>query len=53
MQSSLEGPFSKKYTGSYLINYRYSTLIMLNAIGLPIVENALVPQFQDLSYKIR
>jgi hypothetical protein len=50
MQSSLEGPFSKKYAGSYLINYRYSTLIMLNAIGLPIVENALVPQFQDLSY---
>jgi len=50
MQSSLEGPFSKKYNGSYLINYRYSTLIMLNAIGLPIVENALVPQFQDLSY---
>ena len=50
IQSSLEGPFSKKYAGSYLINYRYSTLIMLNAIGLPIVENALVPQFQDLSY---
>jgi hypothetical protein len=50
MQSSLEGPFSKKYAGSYLINYRYSTLIMLNAIGLPIVENALVPQIQDLSY---
>ena len=50
MQSSLEGPFSKKYAGSYLLNYRYSTLIMLNAIGLPIVENALVPQFQDLSY---
>ncbi|MBU3658423.1 MAG: TonB-dependent receptor [Flavobacteriales bacterium] len=50
MQTSLEGPFSKKYTGSYLINYRYSTLIMLNAIGLPIVENALVPQFQDVNY---
>ena len=50
MQASLEGPFSKKYNGSYLINYRYSTLIMLNAIGLPIVENALVPQFQDLSF---
>jgi len=50
MQTSLEGPFSKKYNGSYLINYRYSTLIMLNAIGLPIVENALVPQFQDINF---
>ncbi|MFM7668797.1 MAG: carboxypeptidase-like regulatory domain-containing protein [Bacteroidota bacterium] len=50
LQSSLEGPFSKKHKGSYLINYRYSTLIFLNAIGLPVVDNALVPQFQDLSY---
>jgi hypothetical protein len=50
MQACLEGPFSKDYNGSYLINYRYSTLTMLNAIGLPIVDNALVPQFQDLSF---
>lgn len=52
LQSSLEGPFSKKYKGSYLVNYRYSTLIFLNAIGLPVVDNALVPQFQDLSYNL-
>lgn len=52
MQACLEGPFSKKYKGSYLINYRYSTLTLLNAIGLPIVDNALVPQFQDLSFNI-
>jgi hypothetical protein len=52
LQASLEGPFSKKYNGSYLINYRYSTLVMLNAIGLPVVDNALVPQFQDISYHI-
>jgi hypothetical protein len=52
MQACLEGPFKKNYPGSYLINYRYSTLTMLNAIGLPIVDNALVPQFQDLSFNI-
>lgn len=52
MQACLEGPFSKKYRGSFLINYRYSTLTLLNAIGLPIVDNALVPQFQDLSFNI-
>ncbi len=50
LQVSFEGPFKKNYSGSYLINYRYSTLVLLNAIGLPIVDNALVPQFQDLSY---
>lgn len=50
LQASLEGPFSKKYNGSYLINYRYSTLVLLNAIGLKIVDNALVPEFQDLSF---
>lgn len=52
LQSSLEGPFSKKSRSSYLINYRYSTLIFLNAIGLPVVDNAMVPQFQDLSYHL-
>jgi hypothetical protein len=50
LQASLEGPFSKKYNGSYLINYRYSTLVLLNALGLKIVDNALVPEFQDLSF---
>lgn len=50
LQASLEGPFTKKYNGSYLLNYRYSTLVLLNAIGLKIVDNALVPEFQDLSF---
>lgn len=50
MQAMLEGPFSKKYDGSYLINYRYSTLQIFNAIGLPVVDNAQVPVFQDLSF---
>lgn len=50
LQVSLEGPFTKKYNGSYLLNYRYSTLVLLNAIGLKIVDNALVPEFQDLSF---
>jgi hypothetical protein len=52
LQSSLEGPFSKKKRSSFLFNYRYSTLIFLNAIGLPVVDNAMVPQFQDLSYHL-
>lgn len=46
---ALEGPFSKNYNGSYLVNYRYSTLSMFNLIGLDIVGD-IVPKFQDLSF---
>lgn len=52
LQAGLEGPFSRKYTGSYLLNYRYSTLKLLNAMGLRLVQNALVPEFQDLSFHL-
>jgi len=30
LDAAIEGPFSKKYKGSYLIDYRYSTLTLLN-----------------------
>lgn len=48
---TLEGPFSKKSSASYLFNYRYSTLGMLNAIGINIAGDA-VPEFQDLTFKV-
>ena len=51
LEAALEGPFSKKYNGSYLINYRYSTLQLLGYIGLKIAGNVL-PKYQDLSFNI-
>ena len=48
---SAEGPFKKGKPGSYLFNYRYSTIAMLNQLGLDIVGDA-VPVFQDLSFKL-
>lgn len=48
---SSEGYFKKGYGGSYLFNYRYSTLSILNTIGLKIVGDA-VPVFQDLSFNV-
>ena len=48
---SAEGPFKKEYEGSYLFNYRYSTLSVLNNVGFEISENAF-PNYQDLSFKI-
>lgn len=46
-----EGPFSKKYKGSYLIDYRYSTLTLLNKLGV-LVSDGSITNFQDLSYNI-
>lgn len=46
---STEGPFKKGYDGSYLINYRYSTLsIIQQIINVGVGET----NFQDLSYNI-
>jgi len=44
-----EGPFKKDKKASYLLNYRYSTLGLIAAI-LP--EDAGIPKYQDLSFKI-
>ncbi|MFC4874467.1 TonB-dependent receptor [Negadavirga shengliensis] len=43
-----EGPFSPNYKGSYLINYRYSTLSFLSKLGVPLGD--FVTNFQDLSF---
>ncbi len=45
-----EGPIAKNYRGSYLINYRYSTLSLLSKLGLPLGD--FVTNFQDLSFNI-
>ena len=48
-----EGPF-KKNSGksSYLVNYRYSTLGVLDGLGLVTDFADVIPNFQDLSFKI-
>ena len=45
-----EGPMSEKGTDSYLFNYRYSTLALLDDAG--VVDFGGVPKYQDLSYKV-
>jgi len=44
-----EGPMSKK-GGSYLVNYRYSTLGLIQKLGVNITGS--VTQFQDLSFNV-
>jgi len=47
---TLEGPFKKGYGGSYLVNYRYSTITMLSNLGL--VDIGGIPKFQDAAFKV-
>lgn len=47
-----EGPINKKTNSSYLINYRYSTLGVFQALGINFGTGASVPLYQDLNYKI-
>jgi hypothetical protein len=51
LDAAIEGPFSKKYKGSYLIDYRYSTLTLLHKVGV-LASDGSVTNFQDLSYNI-
>lgn len=45
-----EGPLAKDYNGSYLVNYRYSTLSILSNLGVEVGEG--ITNFQDLSYHL-
>ncbi len=47
---TFEGPFKKGYGGSFLVNYRYSTISLVNDIGLADIGGLL--KFQDASFKI-
>jgi hypothetical protein len=46
---SLEGPFKKGGRASYLVNYRYSTIGLLQSL-MPQVTG--LPTYQDLSLKL-
>ncbi len=47
---TLEGPLKKGYGGSYLVNYRYSTVSLIEQFGL--VDIGGVPTFQDGAFKV-
>ncbi len=47
---STEGPFAKGQRGSYLINYRYSTLGLLGAMGVALGDELI--SFQDLAFNV-
>lgn len=51
VEFGMEGPFSKSSGSSYVLNYRYSTLAMIQAAGVnPTGE--ILPTYQDVSFKL-
>lgn len=49
IDATLEGPFAKNYRGSYLVNYRYSSIALLDKAGL--LDFNGIPIYQDASFK--
>lgn len=47
-----EGPFSKNYHGSYLVNYRYSVLGVFKTLGISVGTGSAVPEYQDLAFNL-
>lgn len=46
-----EGPFKTGYNGSYLANYRYSSLALIDNLG--IMDFGGIPKYQDVSFNIK
>ncbi|MEM9981284.1 MAG: TonB-dependent receptor [Bacteroidota bacterium] len=50
-EAGLEGPFSKNSRASYLVNYRYSTLAVFDAMGIDLGTGNAIPYYQDINFK--
>ncbi len=49
LEAGIEGPFSKENQASYLVNYRYSTLALFDAMGMDLGLGTAVPKYQDIN----
>lgn len=50
-EAGIEGPISKKNGSSYIVNYRYSVLGLMNKLGFSATGSG-VPEYQDLTMRI-
>lgn len=50
IDGTLEGPFKEGYRGSYLVNYRYSSIALLDKAG--ILDFDGIPIYQDAAVKL-
>lgn len=52
IETATEGPFHKNHAASYLVNYRYSTLSVLDKLGFDLNEAGEYKNYQDFAFKI-
>ena len=52
LELGAEGPFSENSRASYIVNYRYSTLGVFNALGLNFGTGSATPEYQDVTFKV-
>lgn len=52
LEASAEGPFNNHHSSSYLVNYRYSTLSVLDKLGFELNEAGQYKDYQDISFKL-
>lgn len=51
-EAGAEGPIGKPGGASFLVNYRYSLLAAVSALGVEFGTGATVPYYQDLNLKV-
>ena len=51
-EAGAEGPLHREQKASYLVNYRYSTLEVLQQLGINFGTGTAVPRYQDLNFKL-
>jgi hypothetical protein len=47
-----EGPINREKHSSYLVNYRYSVLGFMQAIGIDFGTGSALPEYQDINFKV-
>ena len=52
LEAGAEGYFSKSSQASYLVNYRYSFLGLLQKLGINFGTGSSIPRYQDLTFKV-
>ena len=52
LEFGAEGPISRENRSSYLINYRYSTLGIMQDLGIDFGTGTAVPEYQDITFKL-
>lgn len=52
IEASTEGPISRTSSASYLVNYRYSTLSLLDKFGFGLSDAAHYKDYQDVSFHV-